>query len=349
MALWLVRGGKHGEYEQRFLDEGRVYLTWDTLNADLAKLDWDALVSLMKETYPEAKQATITNWASQVYPFAHDMKKGDWIVLPRKGRSLIAVGEITGDYQHHPDGKDPFFHTREVKWLKTDVQRSAFDVELLYSFGAFMTICRIKRNDAEARVRAMPAKGWKTAGTPKVALAKDPAEAAEAAAPETIDIAEIARDSIANLIISRFKGHGMARLVEAILKAQGYVTFRSPEGPDKGVDILAAGGPLGFGEPRICVQVKSSDDPVDLPTVSQLRGTMERVRADHGLFVSWGDFKSSVEKDTAEQFFKVRLWNRERLIEELLAVYDKLDPDLQSELPLKRIWTVMADESTEGS
>jgi len=47
-------------------------------------------------------------------------------------------------------------------------------------------------------------------------------------------------DRIASLIISRFKGHGMALLVEALLKALGYITFRSPAGPDKGVDILAA-------------------------------------------------------------------------------------------------------------
>jgi hypothetical protein len=29
MALWLVRAGKHGEYEEKFFSEGRVYLTWD--------------------------------------------------------------------------------------------------------------------------------------------------------------------------------------------------------------------------------------------------------------------------------------------------------------------------------
>jgi restriction system protein len=37
MALWLVRAGRHGEYEQRFLDEGRIYLTWDELAGDLHK------------------------------------------------------------------------------------------------------------------------------------------------------------------------------------------------------------------------------------------------------------------------------------------------------------------------
>ena len=29
MAIWLIRAGKHGEYEQKFLQENRVYVTWD--------------------------------------------------------------------------------------------------------------------------------------------------------------------------------------------------------------------------------------------------------------------------------------------------------------------------------
>ena len=28
MGLWLVRGGSHGEYEKRFLDDNYLYLTW---------------------------------------------------------------------------------------------------------------------------------------------------------------------------------------------------------------------------------------------------------------------------------------------------------------------------------
>ncbi|MCD4843612.1 MAG: restriction endonuclease [Methanosarcinales archaeon] len=38
---------------------------------------------------------------------------------------------------------------------------------------------------------------------------------------------------------------------------QGYYTYRSPEDPDGGVDILAGRVPMGFGEARLCVQVKS--------------------------------------------------------------------------------------------
>ncbi len=136
----------------------------------------------------------------------------------------------------------------------------------------------------------------------------------------------------------------MARLVEALLNAQGYITFLSPEGADKGVDIMAAAGPLGFASPRICVQVKSGDTPVDRPTLDQLIGAMQNFKADRGLLVSWADFKSSVERERPQQFFNVRLWDQAAFISELLAVYDRLPEEVRADLPLKRIWTITTED-----
>ena len=132
----------------------------------------------------------------------------------------------------------------------------------------------------------------------------------------------------------------MARLVNAILRAQGFTTYLSPEGPDKGVDILAGSGAFGFENPKICVQVKTGDTPADHIEFTHLIGAMQSVQADYGLFVSWSDFKQTVNKEEASKFFKVRLWNQSDLIEQLLANYDKLEQSIQSEIPLKRIWLV---------
>ena len=38
MALWLVRSGQHGEYEQHFMDQERIFVTWDDLNRDLSSV-----------------------------------------------------------------------------------------------------------------------------------------------------------------------------------------------------------------------------------------------------------------------------------------------------------------------
>jgi restriction system protein len=94
------------------------------------------------------------------------------------------------------------------------------------------------------------------------------------------------------------------------------------------------------------VQVKSSEVPVDSPTLNQLIGSMQNVQADQGLLVSWGGFKSSIDREIPAQFFRVRLWDQDDLVDALLNNYDKLDEDLRTDIPLKRIWTV-ADVENE--
>jgi restriction system protein len=60
MAVWIVRAGKHGEYEQKFIQEKRVYLTWEGLNIDLAQFaDQSELRAYMLRCYPESKPKTV--------------------------------------------------------------------------------------------------------------------------------------------------------------------------------------------------------------------------------------------------------------------------------------------------
>jgi len=345
MTMWLVRAGKYGEHEPRFFEDGRVYLTWGEFdNIDLSvAANYEGIKALMQQQYPGEPARRIGNWSGQVWAFTLAMKPGDWVIVPRKSSGTIAVGEIKAGYTFDASANPVHRHFRSVQWLNTNVPRSAFDQDLLYSFGAIMTVCEIKRNEAEKRVRAMAQKGWKSVPvTITLPVSGNsvpmPAESAE------IDLEQLARDAIAKVIIQKFKGHGLARLVQAVLNAQGFTTYLSPEGPDKGIDILAAGGAFGFDRPRICVQVKSGDTPADRPEFTQLIGAMQSVNADQGLFVSWSGFKTTVLKEVPTQFFKVRVWNENDLIEQLLENYDKLDQDIRAELPLKRIWTLATPE-----
>ena len=341
MALWLFRGGPQGEYEPKFLDEKRVFLTWDGLKDNLSQIrDRDSLRHLLEQRYPEASRHTIGSHLGQVWSFLKFMQIHDLIAMPRKGKSTIVFGEILGEYKYHSDSENPFYHSRKVKWFDKDgVLRAKIDQDLLYSLGANSTICGIVKNDAEKRIRAMvsvdPDSHRDSTNAQQEAKSTDVEEE-----QESVDFVALARDQIAKEIIKKFKGHGMTRLVEAILKAQGYTTFKSPEGPDKGIDILAAPGQLGFAQPRICVQVKSSDSPIGHQTLNELIGVMQNVAADQGLLVSWGGFRSSVEKETAQHFFKVRLWDQDAILDQLFSSYDNLDEDIRAELPLKRFWVL---------
>lgn len=340
MSLWLARSGKHGEFEQKFLDEGRIYMTWEGLDhAALAKADdRDSLFKTIAESYPKDPTQRVRNWWSQIAVHRLSMKKGDYVVMPLKRQAAVAIGTVQSDYIYDAKAPEPFKHYREVKWLDKAVPRSRFDQDLLYSFGAFMTFCEIKRDNAKDRVLKVLGKP-----TTRTTVDKEVTEITDETA-STIDIEQLAQDALAKTIIRKFKGHGLERLVEAVLRAQGYSTFHSPKGADGGVDILAASGNLGFGEQRICVQVKSSDSAVDSPTLDQLIGAMQKVKASHGLLVAWGGFKQSVEAERARQFFNVRLWGQRELIEQIQQLYDKLDDEIKAELPLKRIWVVAEEE-----
>ncbi|MFC1890857.1 restriction endonuclease [Thermodesulfobacteriota bacterium] len=345
MSIWLIRAGGSGEYESKFLSENRVYVTWDGYSEDLSQFSsQEELRTSLATYYPNEKLGTIKNWSSQIWPFAHRMEIDDWVVLPSKKKGSIHFGKLKGNYVFHPKGPDPYFHSRQIEWFATDIPRSNFDQDLLYSFGAFMTICRISRNNAEQRIYDMSKNGWKSQVSSITTIPIEELEESTEGISGT-DVERYAKDQIVKFIEARFAGHGMARLVEAILEAKGFFTYRSPEGPDKGVDLLAASGPLGFDGPSICVQVKSGDTPVDRPTLDQLVGAMQNFGADRGLLVSWAGFKSSVDKEVPAQFFRVRLWDQDQLIDELLECYPKLNEELKAELPFKRVWSIAHTES----
>lgn len=345
-TLWLTRAGSSGEFESRFLDDGRVYLTWEDLPESLAGIETrEAMLDLLKETHPDANPNRLKNHRNQIWAFLDGMTDGDWVVLPSKKKGAIHIGRITGGYEFDLEGDRVYRHFRKVDWFAPDIPRSNFDHDLLHSFGAFLTICTIKRNDALERVYRMAQKEWAVSRMTDILTVKN-AEGEEGE-EEFFDIERIARDQIVKWIGRKYAGHRLTQLIEEILKARGYYTYRSPEGPDNGIDILAASGPFGFRSPRICVQVKSGDTPVDRPTVDALSGAMRSAGADQGLFVSWAGFKSTVDRETPRHFFALRFWDQDAIIDELLETYESLDDDIRAELPLKRVWALSPSISEE--
>ena len=350
MALYLARAGRSGEYEKRFLDTGKIYFTWGEFNRDLNEAkELKDFYRLFAEIYPDNEKAKVQNNSRQAYLFCHGMTKGDWVVLPSKFNPTLHFGKITGPCEFDAKAPDRYRNSRSVEWFAMDVPRDRFDQDILYSFGAFLTFCRIKRNNAEARVKEMAANGWKVPASSKAQLSKTESDDPEADTEATavVNLETTAYEQIARLIVARFKGHGLANLVKAILEAEGYTVYQPPEGPDHGVDLLAGPEALGFGQPRICVQVKSTEGPVERTVLDQLIGAMQIHNAPQGLLVSWGGFKQTIERERAAQFFRVRLWNRDDLIRALLGNYDKIDPVVKAELPLKRFWMVAADEDLD--
>jgi len=338
MAVWLVRAGRRGEQEQIALDNDLVTIGWNEL-PDLSGIEnREAIADLYRETHPDDSPTLIANQVGQVWAFRHKIQKGDLAVLPLKTQSAIAIGKVSGPYSYRTDVGEIVRHTRSVKWLRSDLPRTTFDQDLLHSLGSLLTVCQIKRHNAEERIRAVL--GGK--GDPGGAEPED--QEMNEVDSDTLDIEQAARDQLLEYIQRKYAGHRLADLVDAVLQAEGYLTRVSPPGPDGGVDILAGSGPMGFGEPKMCVQVKSSASPADVSILRGLQGILQNFRADQGLLVSWGGYKSSVVHEARQSFFSIRLWDSGDLLKAIFKNYDKFPDQLQAELPLKRIWALVLEE-----
>ena len=263
-----------------------------------------------------------------------------WVVLPRKLTSQIAIGRVTGPYEYQ-QVDNAFRHVRPVKWLQTDLPRTVFEQDILYSLGSLRTVCNISRNDAERRVKAV-ASGQPDPGA-QATQSPDLGEQSE----EQKDLSQLAEDQIVAHIKDRFSDHDLARLVNAVLEADGWVAKLSPPGPDGGVDILAGRGPFGLDEPRLCVQVKSENKPVDVKVYRELQGTMQTFNAEQGLLVSWGGFNKVIQREARIGHFSVRLWDSGDLVKAIYRTYERLSDDVKAELPLKRGWMLVAEESDD--
>jgi restriction system protein len=340
MTLWMVRSGRYGESENLALEKNVAVIDVREL-PDLSGIKTrDQLKVLLDKTYPDKKPKSLINWQSQIWPFLHGMQIGDLIAMPLKSRSAIVIGRISGAYTYQKDFPENSRHSRKVNWIK-EIPRDRFDQDLLYSLGAFMAVCRIHRNNAEERIKAL-LEGKTITPTGK----RDEQKPSEESEPEepSINIEEMATDEIRKFISRKFRGHELTRLVGAILQAQGYTIQISSPGADGGVDIIAGKGLLGFDHPRLAIQVKSSDSPVDVKIVRELQGVMKNFQADHGLLVSWGGFSGTVPKETATRFFEIRLWNSDDLIQMIQTHYDAISDEVKADLPMKRIWMMVPEE-----
>lgn len=343
--VYLVRAGRNGEDEDYALANNLAVVGFREVPSLEGAKDYDAVLDIVSEALPGRKPRALSNFAGQFWNFAILMQAGDIVVLPRKLTSQIAIGRVAGPYQFREvngEGR----HTRPVEWLLPEVPRSTFEQDLLYSFGAFMTVCNISRNDAVRRVQAI----LDGKSDPGLTVPLPPANGSQSEDDQTgalPDLAQVAHDQIVAQIQSRFVGHVLTRLVDAVLQADDWVTTVSPPGPDGGVDILAGRGTLGLDGPRLCVQVKSQNSPADVTVYRTLQGTMQTYKVEQGLLVCWGGFNKAVLQESRQGHFVVRLWDSSDLVDALYRNYERLPAEIQAELPLKRVWMLVQDDATD--
>lgn len=340
--VYLIRAGSNGEEEDFVLENNLAVVGFhDVPSLEDAK-DYDEVARIVSESYPDAKPRAAGNFAGQLWCFALDIQEGDIVVLPRKLTSQIAMGRVAGPYRYQDVNNEPR-HTRPVEWLLSDLPRTTFRQDLLYSFGAALTVCNISRNEAVQRVQAVLRDGRDPGLQAQLRSLSESDSQFQDESDILSDLAQSAHDQIVREIQTSFSGHALTRLVDAVLRADGWVTSVSSPGPDGGADILGGRGPLGLDPPLLCVQVKSQDSPTDVTTYRTLQGTMQSFKAEQGLLVCWGGFTRSVLQESRQAHFTVRLWDSSDLVGAIYRTYESLPPEIQAELPLKRVWMLVPD------
>ncbi len=337
MNVWVIRAGRSGEFEDFALQEGTAVIGFDFRKSVADFSDRDQLLNSLRNEprYHDLSIHKVRSAASQLWRFAKEIQPGDMILMPRKNPKVVAVGQAVDDYRFLPDLSDllqsAMYHARGVEWKATDVPRFNFDQDLLNSINGQLTVFQVRKEAAEARINRIVEAHL--AGEP-LAESEDDIYVPDDDVPES-DLDEQIEDRIVQRIRQRFSGTRLEFLVAEILSASGYHAIQTRLGPDGGVDVVAGMGEMGFGEPRLCVQVKSGGTPVGLPDYNRLQGNIRGFGAQYGLLVSLSDFTSVVRKENERSFFEIRLWGPHELVENLLETYDSLPVEIQADIPLQ--------------
>ena len=346
-TAWLIRAGRHGEYEDFNLDNGLAGLGWTDVPDLRTVASREEVGELIRDANPDAKKTSISVQANQLWRFKTEVRVGDLAVLPLKTTGQIALGTVTQGYWYR-NVEDPYNrHVVSVDWKRTDLPRSEVGQDLLYSLGSLLTFCAITRNDGARRLLKLMSGGQDPGSRSPDKPADDQSGGTVSTdipdPPEDVDLEGFARDRIREFIGQKFAGHELSRLVAKVLEAEGFTTKSSPPGPDGGIDVFAARGPLGLDSPRIVVQVKSGAAPVGAPVLRELNGVLSTQGADQGLLVAWGGVTRTTRREQRDRFFRVRVWNADDLMDAVFRNYDKFDEELQAELRLKQVWTLIED------
>ena len=156
---WLTRSGKYGERDGWALENSFTPGGFGEVSNLSGCQSLDDVRGIVAGAYTDASTNAVGNFAAQLWALSERMTVGDFVVLPLKTTSQVAIGRITGGYEYRANQIDDKRHVRTVEWLRTDIPRSVIKQDLLYSLGAFSTYCQIRRNEAVARIAAIVKSG----------------------------------------------------------------------------------------------------------------------------------------------------------------------------------------------
>ncbi|MEX1307819.1 MAG: restriction endonuclease [Eubacteriales bacterium] len=315
--------GIHTKDDNLFLHKDVMAIGWKEIG-DLSEIEAtrDAYKEHYISVYPQDKKGRVAGGAGMLYRFVNEVKIGDYVVFPSKMDRKINIGTIESDYYYDGNAAE-YVQRRKVKWLK-HLPRTDFSQGALYEVGSALSFFSIK-NYADEYLSALD-KEFKKHN----AVSEE--EEDESVAATADDIVEATKDFILRELSKNLKGYGFERFVANLLEAMGYRTFISPQGGDRGIDIIAYKDEL---PPRILVQVKSQDNDIKETTIQSLKGAMRE--GDYGLFVALSNYTKNAKK-YLESAPIIRGINGSGLVDLILENYDGLSEKYKKMIPLNMVY-----------
>lgn len=182
---------------------------------------------------------------------------------------------------------------------------------------------------------------------PAAAVTPDPAAAVETVSSVTVEEAEETSFEEIRQHLATMNPYDLQKLVAGLLRGMGYhVSWVSPPGKDRGVDIVAFRDPLGTEDPRIKVQVKREQDKT---TAKSLRAFMSVLNpGDVGVYVTLGGFTSDAESEARNsETRRVTLIDLSDLFDLWVEHYERIPAADRQYLPLKPVWFLASSASEE--
>jgi restriction system protein len=325
--VWVVRAGRDSLYVGEFLSKSMVAIGWAKLG-DLSRVRTkEEITRLVEQNWPDNNKFQNMVSIGQVYRFREELTPGKPVLTYDSNRRIYHLGEITGEYAYHPEYDPELVHTKAVRWER-EIKRDSLSAATKNSLGAISTIFCIS---ISASNEVLLGNKPETESGEDDALSGESEE--EAIRKDTEQRAlEFLQDRLSKLTWSE-----MQELVAGLLRAMGYKTRVSPTGPDRGRDIIASPDGLGFGQPRIIVEVKHRrNEAMGAPEIRSFLGGLRQ--NDNGLYVSTGGFtrEARYEGDRSNQ--NLTLMDADEFGRAILEHYDAMDSEARALLPLKKIY-----------
>ncbi len=325
--MWMVRGDGGSLYEV-FRDRCVVAVGWDQLAAHAKPgVDRQQLMEVYRSAEPQAKPGTVISGASQVWRFVNEVKEGDWVITYSPANRLYALGKIAGPAEHRSEWAEQGMSlARAVQWQAGELPRDRLGANTRNSLGSTLTVFEVP-SSAAAEIRAAMQGHYSPVSTSDT----DEEEVADPLADIELQALERIKDRVNELDWDE-----MQQLVAGILRAMGYKTQISPNGTDRGKDIVASPDGFGFEHPRIVVEVKHRKGQMGSQEIRSFLGG--RHKDDRGLYVSTGGFSKDAQYEADRASIPLAMWTLDHVVRALIEHYDATDAETKRIVPLKRLY-----------